>query len=84
MTDPETGHTSDEKPRWLRDVQEAMERASSAFQAAWESTKEERASALESAKRAASELGEVFDQGISAARRRWETPQAGDNATEEE
>lgn len=84
MTDSGTGPTSGDKPRWLRDVQEAMERANSAFQAAWEATREERASALESAKNAARELGEVFDEGISAARENWGPGSPGEPPTEEE
>ena len=36
-------------------------------------------SALESAKQAAQELGEVIDQGIAAAKERWAT---GDQAEE--
>ncbi len=73
---------SDDKPRWLRDVQDAMDRASAAFRHAWEATRDERAAALDTARNAARELGDLFDQGITAARERWEASQTA--STEEE
>ena len=75
---------SDDKPRWLREIQDSMDRASAAFRHAWEATRDDRASALDTARNAARELGELFDQGITAARERWEATQPTGETTEEE
>ena len=75
MTDNEapTGgsESSDARQRWLDEVQEALDRTGDAVRTAWEATRESRMSALESAKQAAQELGEVLDKGIAAAKERW-------------
>lgn len=75
MTDNETpkgGTDSTEaRQRWLDEVQEALDRTGDAVRTAWEATRESRMSALESAKQAAQELGEVLDKGIAAAKERW-------------
>jgi hypothetical protein len=52
-------------------VQEALDRTGDAVRTAWDATRESRMSALESAKQAAQELGEVLDKGIAAAKERW-------------
>ncbi|HEU5112293.1 MAG TPA: hypothetical protein VFU96_03185 [Acidimicrobiia bacterium] len=57
--------------RWFAEVQEALDRTGDALRTAWEATRDSRMSALESAKQAAQELGEVIDQGIAAAKERW-------------
>ncbi len=67
--------------RWFAEVQEALDRTGDALRTAWDATRDSRMSALESAKQAATELGEVIDQGIAAAKERWA---AGDQETEEE
>jgi hypothetical protein len=67
--------------RWFAEVQEALDRTGDALRTAWDATRESRMSALESAKQAATELGEVIDQGIAAAKERWA---AADQETEEE
>jgi hypothetical protein len=73
--------------RWFAEVQEALDRTGDALRTAWEATRDSRMSALESAKQATQELGEVIDQGIAAMKERWaaadqadetETPMAGD------
>ncbi|HSK06592.1 MAG TPA: hypothetical protein VK990_03660 [Acidimicrobiia bacterium] len=75
MTDnqaPKGGAESSEaRQRWLDEVQEALDRTGDAVRTAWEATRESRMSALESAKQAAQELGEVLDKGIAAAKERW-------------
>jgi hypothetical protein len=72
MTDENTtGGSGDARQRWVEEVQEALDRAGETFRAAWEATRESRMSALESAKQAAQELGEVLDKGIAAAKERW-------------
>jgi hypothetical protein len=71
MTDNGTDKASDSRQRWFADVQGALDRTGDALRTAWEATKDSRMSALESAKQAAQELGEVIDQGINAAKERW-------------
>ncbi|HEX9864916.1 MAG TPA: hypothetical protein VGC03_08135 [Acidimicrobiia bacterium] len=60
-----------DRSRWVDEVQEALDRTGEAIRTAWEATRESRMSALEAAKQAASELSDVIDQGIAAARERW-------------
>lgn len=76
MTD-ETGsgskETSEERQRWIKDLQTALDRTGDAARTAWEATRDNRMSALESAKQAAKELGEVLEKGMEAARDRWDT-----------
>jgi hypothetical protein len=71
MTDSGTEKASESRQRWFADVQAALDRTGDALRTAWEATKDSRMSALESAKQAAQELGEVIDQGINAAKERW-------------
>jgi hypothetical protein len=71
MTDNGTDKASESRQRWFADVQGALDRTGDALRTAWEATKDSRMSALESAKQAAQELGEVIDQGINAAKERW-------------
>jgi hypothetical protein len=71
MTDNGTDKASESRQRWFADVQGALDRTGDALRTAWEATKDSRMSALESAKQAAQELGEVIDQGIAAAKERW-------------
>jgi len=70
-TEGNTTGSGDSKQRWVTEVQEALDRTGDALRTAWEATRESRMSALESAKQAAQELGEVIDQGIAAAKERW-------------
>ena len=84
MTDNGTDKTSDSRQRWFADVQGALDRTSDALRTAWEATKDSRMSALESAKQAAQELGEVIDQGISAAKERWAASEAAGGETPSE
>lgn len=74
MTDQDdttTGAGESKQQRWFAEVQEALDRTGDALRTAWEATRDSRMSALESAKQAAQELGEVIDQGIAAAKERW-------------
>jgi hypothetical protein len=70
-TRDETTESGEARQRWLEEVQEALDRTGDAIRTAWEATRESRMSALESAKQAAQELGEVLDKGIAAAKERW-------------
>jgi hypothetical protein len=85
MTDNGTDKGSDSRQRWFTEVQGALDRTSDALRTAWDATKDSRMSALESAKQAAQELGEVIDQGISAAKERWAASEpAGEGTPSEE
>jgi hypothetical protein len=82
MTDSEardkTTESGEARQRWLEEVQEALDRTGDAIRTAWDATRESRMSALESAKQAAQELGEVLDKGLAAAKERWAAAEQGD------
>lgn len=73
MTDE--SHETTEKPRskWIEDAEEALDGVGEALKAAWDQSRDARLTALESAKAAAKQLGEAIDQGMTAARERWES-----------
>ena len=79
--DNSTDPGESKQQRWFAEVQDALDRTGDALRTAWDATRDSRMSALESAKQAATELGEVIDQGITAAKERWA---AGDQDTEDE
>jgi len=78
--DNSTDAGESKQQRWFAEVQDALDRTGAALRTAWDATRDSRMSALESAKQAATELGEVIDQGIAAAKERW----AADQDTGEE
>ncbi len=67
MTDSTQDHTNDapdsDRKEWLQEAEAALDRTKEALQSAWDATRDTRLSSLESAKRAATELGEVIDPG---------------------
>jgi len=69
--DKESMEPGESRQRWVSEVQEALERAGDAVRTAWEATRESRMSALESAKQATKELGDVIEKGRIAAKERW-------------
>jgi hypothetical protein len=74
MTENDQSHTESDdaaRNRWVDEVQGALDRTGDAIRSAWDATRESRMSALESAKQAASELADVLDKGIAAAKERW-------------
>ena len=77
MTDSTQDHkdeaTNTDRREWLQDAEAALARTTEALHAAWGATKDTRLSSLESAKRAAKELGEVIDRGVAVAKDRWES-----------
>ena len=79
--DNSTDTNESKQQRWFADVQEALDRTGDALRTAWDATRDSRMAALDSAKQAAQELGEVIDQGIAAVKERWA---AADQETEEE
>jgi hypothetical protein len=80
-TRDETTESGEARQRWLEEVQEALDRTGDAIRTAWDATRESRMSALESAKQAAQELGEVLDKGMAAAKERWAAAEHGDGET---
>jgi hypothetical protein len=74
--------------KWIEEAEEALNRVGDSLRAAWEETQDARMATLESAKEATSRLGEAIDQGIAAARKKWEPgadgSEDGEGAPEEE
>lgn len=60
------------RPEWIKEAEEALERATAAIRSAWSETRESRMNALGSAQKAAKQLGEAIDRGVDAARSRWQ------------
>lgn len=56
---------------WMGEAQEALDRVAEALRSAWDTTRDARMSALDSAKSAVNELGEVVERGVTAAKERW-------------
>ena len=71
-----TGESGETRQRWIEEMQEALDRTGDALRGAWDATRESRMSALESAKQAATDLGEAIDKGIAAAKERWSAVEA--------
>jgi hypothetical protein len=79
---------------WASDAEAALEGVGNALRQAWDASRDARLNALESAKQAAQQLGEAIDQGVTAARERWEaqaaapsdldSPEAGEEEAGEE
>lgn len=79
MTNDNQDHM-DENPElgskdWPQDIEEALDRTTKSLRSAWDATRDRRLSAMESAKKAATELGVAIDRGVEVARERWETSQ---------
>lgn len=77
------------RPEWVKEAEEALERAADAIRTAWEQTRDSRMNALGSAKQAAKQLGEAIDRGVDAARSSWQSgdsaePPSGDEAAPEQ
>ena len=64
--------------RWIDEAEEALNRTGDALRAAWDQTKDARASALEAAREAADRLGDAIDQGIVAAKETWDPAKEAD------
>ena len=79
--DNSTDTNESKQQRWFADVQDALDRTGDALRTAWDATRDSRMAALESAKQAAQELGEVIDQGITAAKERWAAVDEGDETS---
>lgn len=79
--DKESKEPGESRQRWVSEVQEALERAADAVRTAWEATRESRTSALESAKQATKELGDVIEKGSIAAKERWTAAEEADSPT---
>jgi len=71
-----TSESGESRQRWVEEMQEALDRTGDALRGAWDATRESRMSALESAKQAATDLGEAIDKGIAAAKERWSAAEA--------
>ncbi len=79
------GEGSTQRRDWTNDAEEALEGVGNALREAWQASRDARLSALESAKKAAQQLGDAIDQGVAAARQKWEAEQpASEGAAEDE
>ena len=76
----ESGESAGQK--WTDEVQGALDRTGDAVRTAWEATRESRMSALESAKAAVKELGEVLEKGVEAAKERWAASEGGSESSD--
>lgn len=74
-----TTESGETRQRWVEEMQEALDRTGDALRGAWDATRESRMSALESAKQAATDLGDAIDKGIAAAKERWSAVEAAND-----
>ena len=79
--EPKEG-SGQQKSDWASDAEAALEGVGNALREAWEASRGARVNALESAKKAAQQLGEAIDQGVAAAKEKWEA-QGGSAAAPE-
>ncbi len=61
------------RPDWVKEAEEALDRATESIRNAWDETRDSRISALGSAKQAAKQLGEAIDRGVETARSSWQS-----------
>lgn len=77
MTDEAKAPEPNEQPAqqrsdWASEAEAALEGVGNALREAWEASRDARLNALESAKKAAQQLGEAIDHGVAAAKDKWE------------
>jgi type II secretory pathway component PulJ len=56
---------------WIEDTQDALNRTIDALQTAWDTSRDSRLAALNSAKRTVDDLTAAVEEGIAAASARW-------------
>lgn len=74
-TENSSSDAEHDRPDWMREAEDALDRIGDAIRVAWEETRDTRLNALGSAKQAAKQLGEALDRGAEAARNRWQASQ---------
>lgn len=67
-----TGERDPSARKWIDEAEEALNRIGNALSAGWEESHEARMATLQSAREAAGRLGDAIDQGIAAARTKWD------------
>ena len=70
---------TEERPDWVKEAEEALERATEALRNAWDETRESRVNALGSAKQAAKQLGEAIDRGVETVRSSWQSSESDES-----
>jgi enolase len=83
VTENEATGNGDEggRPTWFDEAEQALDKVAESLRSAWEETREPRMSALESAKKAAEQLGEAIDAGVEIVRIRLQgSPSTGDDS----
>ena len=89
MSDESTAHEPEEEPvqersEWANEAEAALEGVGDALREAWDASRDSRLNALESAKKLAQQLGEAIDQGVAAAREKWESQAPSESAADSE
>ena len=74
--------STEQRSDWASEAEAALEGVGNALREAWEASRDARLNALESAKKAAQQLGEAIDHGVAAAKEKWEA-QGGSPASSE-
>lgn len=64
--------STQQRSDWASEAEAALEGVGNALREAWDASRDARLSALESAKKAAQQLGEAIDHGVAAAKEKWE------------
>lgn len=72
------------RPDWVKEAEEALDRATEAIRSAWDETRDSRMHALGSAKQAAKQLGEAIDRGVEAVRSSWQSSESGESLSGDE
>lgn len=68
--------TAPAQPGWIEDTQDALNRTIDALQTAWDTSRDSRLAALNSAKQTVGDLTAAVEEGIAAASTRWAEGQA--------
>lgn len=83
-----TGERDPSARNWFDEAEAALNRIGNALSAGWEESHEARMATLQSASEATSRLRVAIDQGIAAARTKWDpaegSPPAAEGAEEDE
>ena len=80
----EIPETDSDQKEWYREAEDALQRAGDALKNAWDASRDARMSALESAKKAAQQLGEAIERGVAGAKGRWSDSEEDAAAEESE
>ncbi len=80
--EPES-ESAQQRSDWANEAEAALEGVGNALREAWAASRDARLGALESAKKAAQQLGEAIDHGVAAAKERWEAQEESTAASDD-